>query len=243
MVKTADLMRERLADALAQKGITPRALSLAIGANHSYVSQLLNGKGGQPSAMRLARMAEELDVSAEWLAGSSSTREPVRSEVSLADRHLEWRGPAPQDPPIPLVGTGDCADMQVCTQSGELVQIERASFDPDYHVRYIARPPALRGALELYAIYFHGDSMSPRFEAGEVAIVDPRRPAGPGDDVVVQLRENGDEEVTSVIVKRLVRRARGMVTLQQFNPPLVFDVPAEKVKRLHRIVPQTELLF
>lgn len=124
-----------------------------------------------------------------------------------------------------------------------MVAIERCSFDPDYHVRMIARPPALRGQRDLYAIYFHGDSMAPRFEPGEIGIVDPARPPAPGDYVVVQLTNGSSEDVVSVLVKRLVRQTARELLLEQFNPPITFAVPRVKVKRLHRILRETDLLL
>ena len=236
-------MRQRLKTKLEEKGISPRALSLSIGANHSYVTQILGGKGCIPSADRLARLAEALGTSADYLAARSNHADPVQSEVGLQDRHIDWNPPRREEPGIPLVGTGDCADLEVSDESGRMVTVERSSFDPEYHARYIVRPAALRGARDLYAIYFHGESMMPRFEPGEIGIVDPSRHARPGDYIVVQLNSGESDEVVSVLVKRLVRATNSELTLEQFNPPLTFTVPRTRVARYHRIVPQTDLLI
>ena len=241
MSTAPEILRERLAEAIDRKGITARTLSGAIGANHSYVSQLLNGKGGVPSASRLAALARELDVSVDWLAGQTSHRDPVLSEVSVLDRALPWRGPAPDLPPVPLVGTGDCATISFEDQSGNLLEIERCSFDSDHTVRMIARPAALAGSQDVYAIYFHGESMLPRFEPGDVGFVDPRRPAGPGDYILVQLNSGNDDDVVSVLVKRLVRATARELVLEQFNPPATFTVPRARVARFHRILRAAEL--
>lgn len=242
--KESQILRQRLQDAMVSKKITPRALSLAIGANHSYVSQIISGKGGTPSALRLASMAEVLETTVEYLSGAASAPEQVRSEVSLSDKVLDWNGPPRGEPGIPLVGTGDCADLVVTeTSTNREILIERASFDPEFHTRYIARPPALAGARDIYAIYFHGDSMEPRYEAGEIGLVDPRRPVRPGDYVLVQLTNGEDADVVTVLVKRLVRQTAAEVELEQFNPPLTFALPKSKVARMHRIMQQTDLLF
>ncbi len=243
MTEPAEILRERLGEALSKSSLSPRALSLAIGANHSYVSQLLDGRGGMPAANRVIKLADALDVSAEWLLGEIDYPAPVRSDVSLSDRHIEWRGPDRAEPGIPLVGTGDCADLNVCSESGEMITVERSSFDPDHHVRMLVRPPALRGQSGLYAIYFHGESMEPRFEAGEVGIVDPQRPVRNGDYVLVQLNAGDSDEVVSVLVKRLVRQNADEIVLEQFNPSVTFSVPKSRVARVHRILQQTELLF
>lgn len=243
MSKAAEILRSRLRDAIEKKDVSPRSVSLAIGANHSYVSQILDGKGGMPSAARVMRLAEALDVSAEWLLGEASTPDPVRSQVELSDARVDWRGPPREEPGIPLMGTGDCADLVVETETGEMVAIERSSFDDEYPVLMFGRPPALRGARDVYGITFRGDSMVPRFEDGEVGIVDPRRAARIGDYVLVQLNAGDSDDVVSVLVKRLVRQNAKSLVLEQFNPPLTFTIPAGRVQRVHRILQPTDLLF
>ncbi len=241
----AEVLPARLREALEQSGKSMRQLSIAIGAHPGYIRDLLDpDRFNVPSATRLQAIARELGLSADYLAGSSSDPEQVRSEVTLGDQRIEWNGPEKSDPPIPIFGTGDCADLAVVdSTTGEEIFIERCSFDPEFHVRYVARPPALRGARDIYAIYFHGDSMIPRFEPGEIGLVDPRRPAAPGDDVLVQLGNGECEEVSSVIAKRLVRQNAKEVVLQQFNPPLTFAIARARVVRLHRILRQTDMLF
>lgn len=244
MSELAEILPLRVQARLDALGKTKRGVSLAIGAHAGWVRDLFDpDRFNVPGATRLRDLAAELETTSEYLLGEADSPDAVRSEVGLSDIRLDWRGPSPEEPGIPLVGTGDCAELEVCSETGEMVHVERCSFDPDYHVRYLARPPALRGATDLYAIYFHGESMVPRFEPGEVGIVDPRRPVVGGDYVVVQLRDGESEQVGGVLVKRLVRRTAQEYTLEQLNPPLVFTLPARRVKRIHRLVPQTELLF
>jgi transcriptional regulator with XRE-family HTH domain len=245
--QTDDLRRilpERIKARLDATGMSKRALSLAIGGHAGYIRDLFDPERfNVPSSLRLQAIARALETTTEYLIGEADSPELVASEVALSDRRFDWNGPTPSEPGIPLVGTGDCAALSLCTVSGEMVEIERSSFDPDYHVRYVRRPPALRGAREIYAIYFHGESMVPRFKPGEVGLVDPRRPVGIGDDVLVQLREDNGEQIVSVLVKELVRQSGRDIVLRQHNPPVEFTLPRTKVARMHRIVPQTELLF
>jgi hypothetical protein len=177
------------------------------------------------------------------LLGTANNPDPVISEVGFLDRASGFDPRQPDLPPIPLVCTGDCASLQLSDIDGQMLDIERSSFDPDHMIRMIARPPALRGARDVYAIYFHGESMMPRFEPGEVGIVDPTRPAAPGDYVLVQLNNGSEDHVTSVLVKRLVRANMRELVLEQFNPAITFTVPRSRVARIHRILPQTDLLF
>lgn len=233
---------ERIDAQREQLGISARELSMRVTGKPDLIRDLRR-RGHAPSADNLARIAEVLGVSVDWLLGRSNNKAPVQSEVTIADRRIDWRGPQPDLPPIPLVGTGDCATIQFEDETGQMLDVERCSFDSDHTVRMIARPPALQGARDLYAIYFHGESMMPRFEPGEVGIVDPSRPAGPGDYVLVQLNNGEEDHVTSVLVKRLVRASARELVLEQFNPPATFTVPRARVARVHRILPQTDLLF
>ncbi len=243
MPEIDEILPERIQERLDALGKSKRALSLSIGAHAGYIRDLFDrDRFNVPSALRLQAIAQELETTTDYLIGQADNYAQVTSEISLSDRHLEWRGPTPQDPGIPLVGTGDCGDLELCDTTGQMVEIERTSFDPDFHVRYITRPPALRGALDLYAIYFHGSSMEPKFEAGDVGIVDPRRPAGSGDYVVVQLRDGETESVSSVLVKRLVRQSSKELLLEQFNPALTFTLPRNRVVRVHRILRTGEMM-
>lgn len=226
----------------ALPGKSKRGVSLAIGAHPGWVRDLFDPERfSVPGAVRMERLAEELQTTTDYLLGKTSNPAQVTSEVSFREPPTGFSGFPRSEPPVPLAGTGDCADLEVCDESGALVQVERSSFDPDYHVRYLTRPLALVGARDVYAIQFHGESMAPRYEPGDIGFVDPNRPCAAGDYVLVQLAENGDGEVTSALAKRLVRRTQSHVVLEQFNPPLVFTVPRDKVARLHRILRSDEV--
>lgn len=239
-----DIFRARLQARLAATGKSMHAVSLAIGANSGYVRDLMDpAKRHMPNGSKLAALAAELSTTIDYLTGITSNPDLVFSEVALSDRRFDWNGSKSDIPPIPLVGTGDCASIQFKDDSGAMLEVERCSFNADHTVRMIARPPALKGARDLYAIYFQGESMMPRFEPGEVGIVDPSRPAGPGDYVLVQLTNGEEDQVTSVLVKRLVRTGPRDLVLEQFNPPATFTVPRSRVARVHRILPQTDWLL
>lgn len=225
---------------LRPEKVSLRQLSITITGKPDLLRDVKR-KGHLPTADNIRRLAEELGTSVDYLLGSVDVPDPVLSEVEVDDRRLQWRAPT-NLPPIPLVGTGDCASLSVKDEAGQMIEIERSSFDPDHPVRMINRPQVFAGR-DLYAIYFHGESMMPRYEPGEIGLVDPSRPAGPGDYVLVQLTDGESDPVVGVIVKRLVRSNNRELVLEQFNPPATFSVPRSRVKRVHRILQQTDLLF
>lgn len=244
MPRDPEILLERIERQLELLDKSAYWLSMEItGGKRNGVITDLRRKPFMPKEPRLRAMAKALNTTVEYLTGESDNPAPMLSEVGVADRLLDWRGQEPHLPGIPLVGTGDCADLEVRTETGDTVHVERSSFEADYVVRFIERPMALRGNDKAYAIYFHGSSMEPRFFAGEVGIVDPTRPCAPGDFVIVQLNDGESDDVVSVLVKRLIRQSSREVVLEQYNPALTFSVPRSRVRHLHRIVPPTEQLL
>lgn len=240
MAEPVDILLERIEEQLAKKGKSGWWLSKQItGGQQEGVVKDIKRRRSLPSLERLITMAEALDTTVDYLLGKTDNPGQPVSEVTFGEMPREFANRHPlQD--LPVLGTGYCADL-IIDNDGQSLNVEQTLFEPGHVVRMIMRPDALRGAKEAYAIYFQGDSMEPRFYAGDLGIVDPRRPAGPGDDVVVQLNNGSDDAVVTVLVKRLVRSSASHVELEQFNPPLRFRVDRTRIARMHRLMPQVEL--
>lgn len=144
---------------------------------------------------------------------------------------------------VPVLGSCLAVPLVLPQVPEDIEQIEMGLADV---VEYVRRPPAMIGNRALYALYVQTGSMEPRHRAGALIFVDPRRPSAVGDDVVVQLRDgnghDGDERVVCALLKTLVRRTPAGLELQQYNPPLQFFVPAEKIKAVHRVPELGELM-
>lgn len=223
-----------------EAGLSPRALSMQATGKPDAIRDMKR-RGNLPSAASLARIADVLGTTTDWLLGQTDSSAQPRSEVSFREAPARF-SPAGGDG-IPLVGTAWCDDLAVEGEDGAPFTVERILLEVDHTVRLVYRPPALWAAKDAYAIYFHGTSMEPRYRQGDIGVVDPRRPPGPGDDVVVQLNDgNGGGDVITVLVKELVRLTSTAVELRQFNPALTFRIPRHQVARLHRLVPIAELL-
>jgi DNA-binding XRE family transcriptional regulator len=109
-------------------------------------------------------------------------------------------------------------------------------------VDHVRRPPGITGAPNVFAIYVVGQSMSPRFEEGEIVFVHPGRPATSGCDVIVELHGH-DGDPGQCYIKRLVRRTPTRTILQQFNPArddISFD--NDNIRAMYRILTASELL-
>jgi transcriptional regulator with XRE-family HTH domain len=81
----ATLFRDRLAQAMAQAGLSQAALARRIGADRSTVSQLLAVSTARlPNAQIAAECAAALGVSADWLLGLSARPESAADLIAAA---------------------------------------------------------------------------------------------------------------------------------------------------------------
>lgn len=75
-------------------GITQEALAKAVGTNQAQISKFESGES-VPSSDILAALAENLDVSADWLLGLSNNMAGCINETDLAPKEQEavnaWR--------------------------------------------------------------------------------------------------------------------------------------------------------
>ncbi len=162
----------------------------------------------------------------------ASNGTPVRMEgAALASMHDD----------LPIYGTALGAERQV---DGEA--IEQTTLNRSEVIQYVRRPILLNGRADAYGLYVSGSSMSPRFEDGEMIVIDPKGRLRIGDDVVVYLRAGGDaddgETARAVLVKRLVRRSASHIDLRQFEPPMTFRVGMDEIVRVDRVLTLQEML-
>ena len=94
---------------------------------------------------------------------------------------------------------------------------------------YVVRPPSLVGVSNAFALYVDGESMEPRYYAGEMLYVNPNRPVTRGCFVAVELADG------QCLIKQFIRRNDDNLVLSQFNPPKEIRLPGAKVKRIYRI--------
>jgi phage repressor protein C with HTH and peptisase S24 domain len=96
-------------------------------------------------------------------------------------------------------------------------------------------PPSLEAVSDAYAVYVVGDSMEPRYYAGEIVYVHPNKPYKRNDFVVVQINVDG-EEAPHGFIKQFVSLSPTTLTLCQFNPKKEIEFPRKKLLSIHRIV-------
>ena len=78
--------------------------------------------------------------------------------------------------------------------------------------------------------------MEPRYHPGEMIYVHPDKPVTVGSYVFVQLRTKAAGEPLLTLIKRLTKKTRTRIVLQQFNPVKLFDIALNDVIWMHRII-------
>lgn len=99
----------------------------------------------------------------------------------------------------------------------------------------VLMPPVLYGVPDAYAVYVTGDSMEPRYEAGEIVYVHPYLPVRRDDYVVVQVALD-EHEPPAGYIKRFVSMSGDTLRLSQFNPAKDMHFPRARVVSVHKIV-------
>jgi phage repressor protein C with HTH and peptisase S24 domain len=98
----------------------------------------------------------------------------------------------------------------------------------------VMAPPVISHISGAYGVSVSGDSMSPRYEDGEVCFVDPKRRVKRGDYVIAQIRQEEHGPLLAY-VKRFVRQNSIELELEQFNPPKELRFAGNSVHTVHYI--------
>ena len=189
-------------------GLSQPQLAKKVGGITYQAIQQLEGGGG---SRHLVGIARALGVTAEWLQDgrgpAPAKAAPVRP--GSADK-------------LKVLGMAECGADGWSLWNGDVIDL-------------IERPASLIGVPNAYAVYVVGQSMEPRYHPGEVVHIHPGRPVEVGAYVLVQRRAKAGETPLAVI-KRLAKRTASKITLEQFNPPRVFDIKAGDIVSIHRVV-------
>jgi len=209
---------ERIRQLLKETGRSQRDLAAHLGVDPAAITRLLSGR-------RRLRLDEAPKVEAFFGLTQSRAAAAAGSPAPAPNVDLRPRQPAaggeagPRDLPVYASAQGGPDGMVI-------------DYEP---IEWMRRPQALEGVVDAFAFYVVGDSMAPRFRHGERLLVHPRRPPGPGDDVLLILRD-GRSGGFNAMVKQLVRRTPDGVRVAQHNPAKSFDIAAEDVDRMLLIV-------
>jgi phage repressor protein C with HTH and peptisase S24 domain len=233
-----DAPHQRLRFAREQAGFARASdAARAIGVGEpTYLGHENGSRGLSRAAPRYARFFR---VSLDWLidgrgdfrlaggeARFATTLHPTADAAAAtplpAPRNAQLGGPARFADTIPAYG------QAVGGKDGEFILNGNRIVD-------VLAPPSLQGVPDAYAVYVVGDSMEPRYFAGEAVFVNPRLPVRRGDFVVAQIAAEEGEPPHAYVKRFLAREAR-MLRLEQFNPKKTLEFPIARLVSVHRII-------
>jgi hypothetical protein len=158
-----DSARDLIVSRIKEFGLTMSDLSLQVGKNHAYFQQFI--KRGIP-----ARLPEEV-------------RGRVAQILKVDERDLKVAGPknpTPASAPNARIGGG----VRIATWIpvyGHAVGGKDGEFILNGNqVTEVLAPASLSTVADAYAVYVVGDSMEPRYFAGETVFINPRLPVSRG---------------------------------------------------------------
>lgn len=210
-----------------RRGWSQAQAGTALGYSQAAYGKIENGQ--RRMSVELAERAAKLyGVSTAVVMGNeplTETTTPALTDQVLPQPNARIGGPVdlrPTGEMLPVYGKaqGGC--------NGEFI------FNGN-ELAYLPAPPFLRGVTGAYAVYVDGESMEPRYLAGETVYVHPHKPIRANDFVVIQL-STGDGEAPHGFIKQFISRDAKRVKLRQFNPTKTVEFPASRVVSIHKIV-------
>ena len=211
-------------------GLTPNAWAVLAGVSRTVWADMR--RHGNPSRRTLEKLLSAAGSSLaefEALRIGAAPGSGGLASAAVSDRGSPW-GSA-QFPPLPVLATAPTGESRYGVA---LVEIHTGEI-----VDRVARPATLASDEQAYAITIVGESMWPRFRPGRLIAVSPKAPVAVGDDVVVKLRNASGaakEVQVRAFIKELVKTGSSGVQLRQFNPDTTFNVPADEVAAIEKVI-------
>lgn len=223
MTKLQEIVKKRVEELRLKAG----PASLAAGLSKGFIYDILRGKKNDVKAENLVKLARALRLDPQALSNGEAV--PVaqapsapESNASFPPRYQSFTS----DGYVPLRG------QSVGGPNGRFI-LNGAE------VGRLFVPPTLEGVEGAYAVRVFGTSMEPRFKAGETVWINPHEPVRSGDDVIVQILTDEENQLESYI-KEFKSQSAKVTRLWQHNPDdgeeneLAFK--SEQVFSVHKIV-------
>ena len=203
----------RIESAMIKAGRRPVDVARYLKISESAVSQWFSKDTG-PKSVRLADLAAFLNTTVDYLI-------------------TEPQGVSPPPPPVmPPRGGFERPDLAVYASAAG--GPEGAWVLGNEAIAWVHRDQRLVGVRDAFACYVVGDFMVPAYEQGNLLLVNPAVPPGPGDDCLfVQEAEDGSRYA---LIKRLVRFNAGSWTVKQWNPDKTFNLSRKEWQKAFLVI-------
>ena len=261
-----DYLIERVAERIAALGVTERQASIdATGTPDAL--RYIRTRRAMPSPPRLRAIAYRLQATEDYLLGrvqeNRATPKPLPAKMLLEDsgevvaqltkeiddwfakneRLRERLIELPDDIEVYETRTEWEAIQGETPEDISMVEIVRIQWG--LPIANFKRQPALFRSNHVYAIYMPSVTMEPVIGSGTPVLANAKRPAKPGDLVLVQMARD-DSERSEIYVRfligRLVSQNASTIRIEEFNPARKFFVDRRTVESVHRIYTLADFL-
>lgn len=197
-------IHQRLKEARIAKKLTMKELARLVGVDsYQTIQQWENGKSA-PKRDRMEVVAEALGVAQEWLLFGTD-----QNKIEDLPGVFPVSGGRFREIPVIGKGMGGIPD--------------RAWTDGDFPAGCSDQyAEVATNDVNAFIFPVEGDSMAPRYNPGEYALVEPNTDPEIEDDVLVRL---GDGRT---LIKRLLSR-RGQIRLGSYNSPEIISAPPDTI--------------
>lgn len=208
-------------------GLSPNAWAVKAGVSRTIWQDLR--RHGNPSRRTLEKLLGAAGSSlAEFEALRVGHQSPTTDEAGpprVEESGRKFRGAGQR--PVPLVR---------CSAAGQWAAgVSQIEFETKAIVDHLPRPASLANDPDAYALTVPDNNMWPRFRPGRHIAVSPASAVEPGDDVVVIIVREGTS-LSLALLKQFEGRSLEVLQLRQFTPDLIFEIPAEMAKSVHKVL-------
>ncbi|WP_119304017.1 XRE family transcriptional regulator [Dongia deserti] len=218
----------RLKELREQAGLTMRSVSDALGWSLTRYQHYEDRYKRKYLPFELARALEDMFVRQGVQAGAVLQLAGLEGSQTIPPR-----AGAAVVRPVSLNASAGQRDLPV--QSAFREGSDGFWFIEGDAKEFVERPANLRGVANAFALYADGDSMQPRYFAGELLFVNPNRPITPNCFVAIEMADGRGQ------IRQFLRRTHDSIFVRRFNPDQEQKLSAPQVKRLYRITGSAEL--
>ena len=218
----------RINQRLATLGISAQAASKRATGAKDTLRKILDGTTKNPRIDTIEKLANVLETTPEWLMAKTddASLNAAGEQQRISQTYSAEAAESGQD--VPVLGTAAGSHLRGAFQL------------MGGYVDMVPRPPALRGAKDIYALYIEGESMHPRYSPGDLIFVHPHTPAVQGDPVVIQSQIT-DADPVEATIGILDRRTEKSIVIKKFNPPREIEINRATVRKIHKVLTTNEL--
>lgn len=214
----------RIKSRLDALNLSSNAASEMAGLDRTFIKQIEYGKKKGMRSDSASRLARVLQCDVGWLMTGEGNPAPTLADSS---NHDAPNAMMPHSSVDFVVGPRDLPIRGNARGGSDAFFLDNGDIQGMAH-----RPGALVGVKNAFACYMTGDSMEPRYEAGDLLYVNPIKPIRPRDYVLIELDDH------QAYVKRLVRRTTEKVIVEQFNPKKELHYDTSRIIHIYRVVGQ-----